>query len=283
MVTIRCITYNQEKFIRKCLEGFVMQQTNFRFEAVVHDDASTDGTADIIREFEKKYPDIIKPIYEEENQYSKFDGSLYKAVDSHIKGKYVAICEGDDFWIDPLKLQKQFDYMEQHPDCSLCFHANYQLYPSGKTKIYKPKVIKEKYTAVDAINGRGGFMATNSLFYRWEYLKNGQRPDFWTKCQVGDIPCALFYASKGYLGYIDEVMSVYRVMAEGSWNREHKGNIRKKISFYRSLVKMYNGYDVFTNRKYHKELSQVKRDDLKDLVYVSKNILIKRLKRLFKK
>ena len=122
MVTIRCIAYNQERYIRDCLEGFVMQKTNFRFEAIVHDDASTDGTAAIIKEYAEKYPDIIKPILETENQYSKHDGSLQRIMAEGCKGKYVAFCEGDDYWTDPLKLQKQVDFLESHPDYSLCFH-----------------------------------------------------------------------------------------------------------------------------------------------------------------
>jgi len=112
MVTIRCATYNHEPYIRQCLEGFVMQKTNFLFEAVVHDDASTDKTADIIREFATKYPEIIKPIYQTENQYSKHDGSLTRIMNAHTRGKYIALCEGDDYWTDPLKLQKQVDLLE---------------------------------------------------------------------------------------------------------------------------------------------------------------------------
>lgn len=122
MVTIRCMTYNHEPYIRQCLEGFVMQKTNFRFEAIVHDDASTDGTAAIIREYAEKYPDIIKPIYETENQYSKHDGSLRRIMDEACKGKYIAYCEGDDYWIDPLKLQKQVDFLEKHPEVSYSCH-----------------------------------------------------------------------------------------------------------------------------------------------------------------
>ena len=121
MVTIRCCTFNHEPYIRDCLEGFVMQKTNFRFEAIVHDDASTDGTAAIIKEYAEKYPDIIKPIFETENQYSKHDGSLGRIMNEHTHGKYVAYCEGDDYWIDPLKLQKQVDFLETHPDYSMCW------------------------------------------------------------------------------------------------------------------------------------------------------------------
>lgn len=110
MVSIRCTVYNHEPYLRDCLEGFIMQKTNFRIEAIVHDDASTDGSATIIKEYAEKYPDIIKPIYEVENQYSKHNGSLERIMNEACKGKYIAFCEGDDYWIDPLKLQKQVDF-----------------------------------------------------------------------------------------------------------------------------------------------------------------------------
>lgn len=126
LVTIQCLTYNHEKYIRRCLDGFVMQKTNFRFEAIVHDDASTDGTSKIVREYADKYPDIIKPIFETENQYSKSDGSLNRIMYEHTLGKYVALCEGDDYWTDPYKLQKQVDYLEQHDDV-VCSCHRYQI------------------------------------------------------------------------------------------------------------------------------------------------------------
>ena len=108
MVSVICNTYNHEKYIKSALDGFVMQKTNFEYEVLIHDDASTDSTADIIREYEKKYPDIIKPIYQSENQYSKKVPISKTYQYSRAKGKYIAICEGDDYWTDPFKLQKQF-------------------------------------------------------------------------------------------------------------------------------------------------------------------------------
>ncbi len=125
LVVIRCITYNHEPYIRDALEGFVMQKTNFPFVAIVHDDASTDGTANIIREYAEKYPDIIKPIYETENRYSKKDGSLNRIMNKACEetgAGYVAYCEGDDYWTDSNKLQMQVDFLETHPDYSMCFH-----------------------------------------------------------------------------------------------------------------------------------------------------------------
>ena len=121
IVSVNCIAYNQKKYIQDCLDGIVMQKTTFRFEAIVHDDVSTDGTADVIKEYGEKYPDIIKPIFEKENQWSKNDGSLDRIMLDACKGKYIAFCEGDDYWIDPYKLQKQVDYLEAHPECSLVY------------------------------------------------------------------------------------------------------------------------------------------------------------------
>lgn len=131
MVTVCCTTYNHESYIRQCLEGFVMQKTNFHFEAIVHDDASTDGTVAIIQEYAQKYPDIIKPIYETENQYSKKDGSLARIMNKHMHGKYVAMCEGDEYWTDPLKLQKQVDFLEQNLNYVFCCHR-YKIYDENQ-------------------------------------------------------------------------------------------------------------------------------------------------------
>ena len=124
LLTIRCLVYNHEPYLRQCLDGFVMQKTNFPFEAIVHDDASTDGSAAIIREYAEKYPDIIKPIFETENQYRKHDGSIARIMDEavHPNSKYIAFCEGDDYWIDPNKLQLQVDFLESHPDYVICSH-----------------------------------------------------------------------------------------------------------------------------------------------------------------
>lgn len=122
LVSISCITYNHAPYIRECLDGFMMQQTNFPFEVLIHDDASTDGTTEIIREYAEKYPDIIKPLYEEKNQWVK--GRRGSAVFNfpRAQGKYIALCEGDDYWTDPLKLQKQVDFLESHPDYVMCTH-----------------------------------------------------------------------------------------------------------------------------------------------------------------
>ena len=122
LVSIVSLTYNHEKFIRRALESFIMQKTNFEYEIIIHDDASTDNTQQIIREYKKKYPEIIKPILQEENQKSKGSGIVTKTAYSAARGKYIALCEGDDYWTDPLKLQKQVEFLENNIEYVGCYH-----------------------------------------------------------------------------------------------------------------------------------------------------------------
>lgn len=130
LVAIYCMVYNHEAFLRKCFDGFAMQKTDFRYVAVIHEDCSTDNSAAIIREYTQKYPDMFIPIYESENMYPKHDGSIERIMKKAIDAtgcKYVAFCEGDDYWTDPYKLQKQVDFMETHPDYSVTFHRCWHL------------------------------------------------------------------------------------------------------------------------------------------------------------
>lgn len=122
VVSIYSLTYNHERYIRDCLEGFLMQETTFPVEILIHDDASTDNTANIIREYEARYPHLLKPIYQIENQYSKGMGDFAKRNLERARGQYVAICEGDDYWTDPSKLQKQVDFLDHNPDYVICYH-----------------------------------------------------------------------------------------------------------------------------------------------------------------
>ena len=118
-VTVLTLVYNNDKFIKKCLDGILSQKTNFKFEIIVHDDASKDNSRKIIEEYAKKYPEIVVPICQDENQMSKGVRIVDEVMFPKARGKYIAFCEGDDFWIDENKLQKQFDFMEKNLDYSL--------------------------------------------------------------------------------------------------------------------------------------------------------------------
>lgn len=143
LVSICCPAYNHERFIADALDGFLMQKTNFPVEILINDDCSTDNTVRIIEKYHKQFPGIIKPIYQSENQYSKGVKPLSQILLPRCKGKYVAFCEGDDFWTDELKLQKQVDFLESNPEFSMC-HTNYSN-ANEKGEVIRPFVIPKKF------------------------------------------------------------------------------------------------------------------------------------------
>ena len=142
LVSIICSTYNHGLYISQCLDGFLMQKTNFPFEILIHDDASTDNTPDIIREYEHNQPQVIRPIYQKENKYSKKEDIFAKYQCSRVRGKYIAICEGDDYWIDPLKLQKQIDFLENNPDYGMIYTTS-KVYNQKEGKIEEDIIGRE--------------------------------------------------------------------------------------------------------------------------------------------
>ena len=236
-VSIICNAYNQERYIRDALDGFLMQETNFPFEVLVHDDASTDGTADIIREYEQKRPDLIKPIYETENQYHKRDGTIKRLQAERTKGKYVAMCEGDDYWTDPLKLQKQFDFMEAHPEYTLCGCSTQWL------NMLTGKVEKRSCTDHDVdvsldefVNPRNGRpFPFVSFFIKTEIWRDRPLWGF----PVGDLPMTYYAAMKGKVRMLADTMCVYRWYTENSWTKRTSGfESRAKIH-----LKMIAGFE----------------------------------------
>lgn len=250
MVTIRCTVYNHEPYLRQCLDGFVMQKTNFKFEAIVHDDASTDGSATIIREYAEKYPEIIKPILQTENQYSKRDGSLTRIMNEHTRGKYIAICEGDDYWIDPLKLQKQVDFMENHLDYGLvCSDINEfnQLTKEIKYNFFKNKRWNIKYSFEDFLIN-AWFLAPCTWLYRKEYLEN----DFIkNKFIVGDLPLLLEISSNSKIKKLKESTAVYRVLPKSA---SHGFNFNQQIEFQKKILEIQLYY-----MKKHNKIKLLKR------------------------
>lgn len=218
-VSIICNVYNQEAYVRSALEGFVMQQTDFVFEVLVHDDASTDHTAEIIKEYEQKYPELIKPIYQTENQYSKRDGTIKRLQSERAKGKYVALCEGDDYWTDPLKLQKQYNFMEKNPDYTMCGCGTKWLNMlSGKIEKQNMEKEDRDFSLEELLipkNGRA--FTTVSFFLKTNVWKTVPRWGF----PVGDLPMTYYAAMQGKVHMLAEDMCVYRWHAAGSWTEKN--------------------------------------------------------------
>lgn len=211
VVAIKCMTYNHEAYISQCLDGFIMQKTDFPFIAIVHDDASTDKTASIILEYAKKYPNIIKPIFETENQYSKHDGSLTRIFDSALPAgvKYIAICEGDDYWTDPYKLQKQVTFLEQHPDYGL-------VYGKVRTWIQEDSRFDGSFgrrvrTFEELVKKNTIPTLTVVLKYDLDIKYRKEINPITKKWKMGDYPRWLYLSKISKIGFIDEYLGVYRV------------------------------------------------------------------------
>lgn len=257
MVTIHCITYNHENFIADAIDSFLMQQTNFNFEIIIHDDASTDRTVDIIKEYQNQYPNLIKPIYQIENRYSKGE-SVSKFIYERAKGKYTALCEGDDYWIDPFKLQKQVEYMEKNTECSLCVHGGYVVSASKKIIMWKSRANKgcKFFTPEEVIEGGGDLFLTNSMFYPTKFAYD--KPDFFEKVSVGDYPLAINLSLLGTVYYMDEFMSAYRVGHSGSWTATNFSTIENMTNHFREIEQMLDEINQYTNFRYAAAISMRK-------------------------
>jgi glycosyltransferase involved in cell wall biosynthesis len=202
-VSISCLAFNHEAFIQKTLEGFMMQKTNFEFEVLIHDDASTDRTVEIINDFVRQYPDVIKPIFQSENQWRK--GIRGGAVHNfpRAKGKYIALCEGDDYWTDPTKLQRQVDFLDANPDYALVAE-NGLVINTVKNTEYQFNNMPECDISVEQLLGKRKF-PTASVMFRHAYLDEG----FYALKYKPDVIVWSYLASKGKIKYFPTVSSVY--------------------------------------------------------------------------
>lgn len=241
-VSIWCLAYNHERYIRKTLEGFVSQKTDFKYEVIINEDASTDNTAAIIREFEEKYPDIIKPLYHKENEYGKVD-RIQKYFIPMAKGKYIAFCEGDDYWCDENKLQNQYNIMESNPDVSICVHKVQCINEDGSlnSKTFHmdngtQKVAQDKLAEM-LLSVNGYCFHTSSYFIRKTVMTS---PEY-QKMQGtfnGDVRFLRSSLLHGNAYYIDEIYSCRRLMSAGSWNeRMQKSSNKEKMAFYAKQIK----------------------------------------------
>lgn len=279
-VSVICTVYNHEKYLRKCLDGFIMQKTNFAFEVLVHDDASTDHSADIIREYSNKYPHIIKSIIQTENQYSKgirISGTIILPL---VRGKYIASCEGDDYWCDENKLQLQYDAMEAHSECCLCVHKVQGISENGKknSMIYPscqiPTGVVEQNEFMNIIMNDMYFQLSSFFVRTEEYKKYEENlPDFANiafTTGVGDIPRVLYWGSLGNVYFIDISMSHYRMMAKGSWSSRMKNNgSAYQIKHINTMIKMYDAFNEYSNYKYENQVNRVKNN-----LFFEKNMLL---------
>ena len=253
IVSVFCITYNHEPYIRDAIEGFLDQKTNFEYEIIIHDDASTDNTARIIREYELKYPDLIKGIYQDKNQYGKSDKNkkylfLYHKIVENCKGKYIAVCDGDDYWMDSCKLQIQVDYMEQHPECMMTAHNEIVLDCRNFTVASMNRNCGNRELKANELIPQKILLQPSSRVFRRKAWKLN---NFLEEFGIGDYPTILHFLEKGTIYYFDRIMAVYRHYSQGSWSENISLSKKKAWLSAVELIDLVEKYNDYTKRKYN--------------------------------
>ncbi|MBB3840922.1 glycosyltransferase involved in cell wall biosynthesis [Runella defluvii] len=244
-VSVTILTYNQKQFIGKAIESALSQKTNFDVEILVGDDCSTDGAQETILAYQEKYPDKVKAVLHSKNLGQN---GLFNTIETLklAKGTYIAPMDGDDYWTDDQKLQRQVDFMEAHPDFSACFHNALITYEDGTPshELNSPDQ-KEVITAADLVGeDEIWFMATSAVMF-----KNGimHYPDWFLKSSSGDIPRYVILAKHGPIGYVPGVMSVYRKNRGGASFKDHYRDAR----FLYNRIAMYEGIDKELDYRHH--------------------------------
>lgn len=239
ILSVCTVTYNQANYIAKTIDSFLMQKTNFKFQVIIGDDCSTDGTTEIIKEYAEKYPEIIKPIFREKNIGA---GNNSLDVYNHANTKYIAICDGDDYWTDENKLQIQVDYLEKHPKFVGCFHKSVRkniVNPEVKD-IYFPqavlKNVKEVYTNKDI--QKKYFIETCSVMYRFDKYKEDFISTYPQKIANGDTYMYNYFSLQGNIGYIDRLMSVKTMNDFGVWNSQKQSTDEKNMKYAEEIVRL---------------------------------------------
>lgn len=239
-VSICMVTYNHEKYIAQAIESVLMQQTDFQYELVIGEDCSTDGTREIVRRYAEQNPDRIRAFLRPHNLGALGRGNNGVTTLKECKGQYVALLEGDDYWTDPLKLQKQVGFLDGYDDHVLCFHNANVIYDSSKKESHPALTFKKssRYTLRDVISGN--FIPTCSVMYRNGLFLNF--PDWYYTMPMGDWPLYIMLLQRGDACFMNEVMASYRVHEGGVWSKQNRVDIIKKSIEAAKILDWYTGF-----------------------------------------
>lgn len=249
-LTVIVMTYNQADYIRQCLDSILCQKVNIDFNVLVHDDCSNDGTYEILLDYQNKFNNI-HIIHENERQFIKlgFNKMIFKYVVPLIDSKYVAYCDGDDYWCDEYKLQKQYDFMETHKDYSMCFHCAYQLRKNNDLSSKWFIDSEGDIDMSDLVNDKPGIkVATSSIFLKSEVFK--EFPDWRLNFPVEDVPMYMVASLNGKIHRLKDIMCVYRQFSIGSWSSQNTFDSQKRVTHLKKMIESTNEFNEATNYKY---------------------------------
>ena len=262
MVSVRIITYNQEQYIEQCIRSVLEQKTNFFFEIVIGDDGSSDQTSIICDQLKKEYPQIIRHnirdrnLLEREKYSPPWRYNWLKTLEE-CNGKYIALLDGDDYWTDPYKLQKQVDFLRNNPNYSMCFHDVQKIQGNNEKEVMKPQKLKKFFDTKDILINNGKEMATCSLLLNADLLK--KIPQLFLEAPVFDFPLKLFYSEFGYIGYLPESMAVYRYQTQNSWSAKKQTAIEEHYVKMKSFLNEYLKWTKMKNKKYIKKNCSIRK------------------------
>lgn len=232
LVSIVCVTYNHEATVAETIDSFLMQETDFAIEVLIGEDCSTDRTREICAAYAEKHPQRVRVIISAENVGPQAN---YIRTLKEVRGRYIAYCEGDDYWTDPRKLQKQVDLMESDPDCALCFHKAVEL-KNGERREFAPAVPRPRFSIDDLF--LENFLRSCTVLYR--NVLRGDYPDWFYDLEIGDWAFHILHAQHGYVAYMDESMACYRVHTRGTWGSGGAVvNLEKMIRFCELMLRAF--------------------------------------------
>lgn len=281
IVSVFMMAYNHEKYVAQALDSVLMQKVDFEYQIVLGEDCSTDNTREIVINYAERYPKKFKLLLHKTNIGAVNNQNL---IFAKCTGKYIAMLECDDYWTDPLKLQKQVEFLEMNEDFSFCFHSVYReingLLNKDKLSVPKALPINSEFKISDLILEGGSFVPICSIFFKNNF--ENKFPTWFYDSPVGDLPLVLYLATRGKIGFIDDVMSVYRVASNiDSWTNKMKNWKRRRIHYF-NIKKMWNEYDKFTDNKYttaiREKINLNKKNFLKNEFYVIMDLLKSKLK-----
>jgi glycosyltransferase involved in cell wall biosynthesis len=257
-LSVLMTAYNHEKYIAQAIDSILMQKVNFEYEIVIGEDCSTDSTRDIVTSFQKRYPDKIRLVLSLKNVgENKNIAQTLRAC----QGQYIAMLDGDDYWTSPHKLQKQVDFLDNHPECAICFHNVNVVYEDGSVKPHPFHMQEPKYhiskpvpntisTLEDIVPGN--FIQTCSVMFRAGLF--GDIPNWYYSLAIGDWPLYILNAEHGNIGYLDEILGVYRVHRGGVWSMNM--SLYRKFDDIEKMIDLYKAINRHLNFKYNKEITK---------------------------